>query len=150
MPQPLGLNTPLNAASVSLADYPTGLNKVIFDIDPAVYSPFKVPIRGSSIKVLDGTVVRQVFGLQPQDFVIELRGQITAYATMQALWTKYRQSGTGQTFIWTDWFPNQFQVLFVPGVNSFEPTPIQGSPDSFDYTMSFTVISVIEWFGGAY
>lgn len=147
---PPQLNTPLNASSITLADYPSGLNVVRLDIDPQVYNPFNDPIRGSSAKVLDGTVVHQFFGLQQQDFTIELQGQITAYATMQALWTKYRQGGGGQEYLLTDWYPNVFVVVFVPGSLSFHPTTIRGTVDSFDYSLSFSVRQVNQWFGGSY
>lgn len=140
----------LAAAQVSLADYPTGLNVVVFDIDPSSYDPFNTPIRGTSTKVLDGTVVHQVFGVQQADFVLNIRGQMTDYSTMKAVWTKFRQGGGGQKFLWTDWFVNQFVVVFTPGVDSFHPVPIIGSNDAHEYTLSLSVLSVAQWFGGAY
>jgi hypothetical protein len=150
MPQPLGLNTPLNAASVTLADYPTGLNLVRFDIDPNSYSPFNVPIRGSSVQVLDGSVVHQFFGLNAKDFGIEVSGQITAIPTLEAIWTKYRQGGGGAQFIWNDWYGSSFQVIFTPGADSFHPVYLLGTQDSFDYTMSLRVLSILSWFGNPY
>src|SRR6185437_4185633 len=94
----------LALASVSLSDYPSGLNTVVFDVDPESYNPFNVPIRGSSMKVLDGTVLHQTFGLKQGDFVIQMSGTMTEYATVQAVWSKYIQGGTGQQFIWQDWY----------------------------------------------
>lgn len=140
----------LALASVALSEYPSGANKVIFDIDPQTYNPFSVSIRGSATKVLDGTVLYQTFGLKQGDFVIEIQGTLTEYATVQALWTKYIQGGGGQQFLWEDWFVNKFVVVFTPGVDSFHPTPIYGACQAHTYTMSLSVISVQEWFGGSY
>lgn len=140
----------LAASQVSLADYPTGLNVVVFDLDPQSYDPFAVPIRGSSSKVLDGTVVHQAFGLRQSDFVIQLRGLVTSYDNVQNLWNKYKQGGGGQQFIFTDWYINIFQVIFTPGIDSYHPTYLLGTKDSHEYTMSLSVLSVIQWFSGAY
>src|SRR5260370_6108518 len=98
----------LGLASVSLRDYPTGLNVVTFDIDPTTYAPFNDPIRGSSTKVLDGTVVHQVFGTNPADWTIQVAGRLTSYITFQALWSKYRQGGGGTFFEWRDWYPSRY------------------------------------------
>ena len=140
----------LAAAQVSLSDYPSGLNTVVFDVDPTSYNPFAVPIRGSTAKVLDGTVVQQVFGLQQADFVINLQGFMTDYSTVQSIWTKYRQGGGGQQFLWKDWFVNQFVCIFTPGIDSFHPVPVIGSNDAHQYTLSLSVLQVLEWFGGSY
>jgi hypothetical protein len=144
------MSAPLGLSAVSIADYPSLLNNVVLDVDPNVYNPFEVPLRGSSTKVLDGTVVHQLFGLNPSDWTIQLSGYITSYQTVQALWTKYRQGGGGQTFQMTDWVPNKFQVIWTPGVQAFKPVPVIGDNQAHTYTMSLTVISVIEFFGGAY
>jgi hypothetical protein len=140
----------LGAGAVSLREYPSGLSVVTFDIDPDSYSPFSVPLRGSSTKVLSGCVQHQLFGHQKRDFVIEIQGRITEIDTMTALWTKYRQGGGATEFEWRDWFVNRFRVIFTPGIESFKPTPIIGSNSSFAYTMSLSVIDVLEWFTGAY
>ena len=140
----------LAASQVSLSDYPTGLNTVVFDLDPTSYDPFADPIRGSSSKVLDGSVVHQVFGLQQSDFIIQIRGIQTTYANVQDIWAKYKQGGGGQQFIFTDWYVNIFQVIFTPGIDAYHPTYILGTKDSHEYTMSLSVLSVIQWFSGAY
>lgn len=140
----------LNLAKITIADFPTGLNQITFDIDPQSYDPFAVPIRGSSAQVLDGTVVHQFFGLQPEDFTITVTGFLLAYDTLQALWTKYRQSGGGQTFQWTDWYPNSFEVVFQPGKEAFKPVYVLGTKDVHSYTLTMRVLSVIQWFGGTY
>lgn len=140
----------LALASVSLTDYPSGLNTVVFDVDPESYDPFSVPIRGSSMKALDGTVLHQTFGLKQGDFVIRLSGTMTEYATVQAVWTKYIAGGTGQQYIWQDWYVNEFVVVFTPGVDSFHPVPIRGACTAHSYSISLTVIDVLKWFGNAY
>ncbi len=140
----------LNASSVTLADYPTGLNLVTFDIDPSTYNPFTVGIRGNSMKVLDGTVLHQFLGLQKSDFVIQMAGVLTEYDTLKALWTKYRQGGGGQQFILTDWYPNSMVVTFSPGIESFLPTYIPGACMAHNFTMTFNVIQILEFVGGAY
>jgi hypothetical protein len=140
----------LGLSSVTLSDYPTGLNTVTFDVDPQPYNPFSVAIRGSSTKVLDGTVLHQFFGLQKADFTLQLQGYITEYATVQALWTKYIQGGGGQQFTLTDWYVNKFRVTFAPGVDSFHPIPVPGACGAHTYTMSLVVLDVMEWFSGAY
>lgn len=140
----------LGLAAVSIADFPSGLNKVILDVDPNVYDPFQVPIRGSVIKVLDGTVVNQVFGLNPMDWVLTLSGYSTDYSTIQSLWTKYRQGGGGQTFQLVDWYPNTFEVIWTPGTEAFKPVPVIGDNAAHTITINFSVISVLQFFGGAY
>lgn len=140
----------LNESSIVIADYPTGLNSVTLDIDPSTYNPFRSPIRGNSLKVLDGTVVHQFFGLQTADFVIQMSGIITSYETLEALWIKYRQGGGGQEFTLTDWYPNKFRVLFSPGLESFLPEYIAGACTAHNYTLNFVVLEVLEWFGASY
>ena len=140
----------LALANVSLSDYPSGANEVIFDVDPESYNPFSVPIRGSSMKTLDGGVLHQTFGLKQADFVIQMSGTMTEYATVQAIWSKYIAGGTGQQFIWRDWYQNKFQVIFTPGQDAYHPVPIRGACTAHTFSLSLTVISVIEWFSGAY
>lgn len=140
----------LSLGEVSLRDYLTGLNVVTWDVDPDSYNPFVVPIRGSSTKVLDGSTIQQFFGHRQQDFTIEMSGIITEYETVQALWTKYRQGGSGAHFELRDWFPNRFVVVFTPGIESFVPAPIPGACAGHTYTMKLSVCEVLEWFGGAY
>lgn len=140
----------LGAGQVSLREYPSGLSVVVFDIDPASYDPFNNPLRGSSTRVLSGCVQHQLFGHRLRDTVIQVQGQITELDTMQALWTKSRQGGGATEFEWRDWFPNRFRVIFTPGVDAFHPVPVPGSESAFNYTMSLSVIEILEWFGGAY
>ena len=140
----------LGAAQVSLREYPSGLVPVVFDIDPETYDPFNIPIRGSSTKVLSGCVQHQLFGHNLRDFVIQVQGRITEIDTMTALWTKYRQGGGATDFEWRDWFQNRFRVIFTPGVDAFHPIPISGSESAFTYSMSLSVIEILEWFGGSY
>jgi hypothetical protein len=140
----------LGAGSVSLREYPTGLNVVTFDIDPEAYDPFSIPLRGSSTKVLSGCVQHQLFGHNKRDFVITAQGQITEVVTMTDLFTKYRQGGGATEFEWQDWFPNRFRVIFTPGIEAFHAVPIRGSLTSFTYTISLSVIDILEWFGGSY
>ena len=140
----------LGAGSVSLREYPSGLNVVIFDIDPESYDPFSVPLRGSSTRVLSGCVQHQLFGHQERDFVISLQGRITETDTMTDLWSKYRLGGVATEFEWRDWFDNRFVVIFSPGGDAFHPVPIPGSETAFTYTMSLSVITILEWFGASY
>lgn len=140
----------LALAQVSLRHADTGLSAVVFDVDPQSYDPFTAPVRGSSTPVLDGGTVHQVFGLQEMDFRIQVQGIITDYDTLTALWTLYRQSAGGLELEWRDWFPNKFRVIFVPGQDSFHPLPILGSCEAHNYSLSFTVIDILEWFGGMY
>jgi hypothetical protein len=140
----------LEAGSVSLREYPSGISVVTFDIDPESYDPFNQAIRGSSMRVLSGCVQHQLFGHSKRDLVIAVQGRITEIDTMQALWSKYRQGGGATEFEWRDWFPNRFRVIFTPGVDAFHPVPVRGSDSSFTYTLSLSVIDVLEWFGGAY
>jgi hypothetical protein len=140
----------LGAGSVSLREYPSGISVVTFDIDPDSYDPFNIPLRGSSTKVLSGCVQHQLFGHQKRDFIIQVQGRITEIDTMTALFTKFRQGGGATEFEWRDWFVNRFRVIFTPGMESFHPVPIPGSNSSFTYTMSLSVIDILEWFGGSY
>lgn len=140
----------LNAAAVSLRDYGTGLNVVTFDIDPVSYDPFSLPIRGSSGRTLDGSVVHQLLGHNVADLVIKIQGQLTEVDTLDALWTKVRQGGGGQMFEWRDWYPNRFQVIFTPGQDSFHPVPLPGFAGGHSYTMSLSVLSILQWVGGSY
>lgn len=138
---------PLTASSVSLRSLDGG-NITTFNVDPVRYSPFVNAKRGSTHKVLSGSVVHQDMGLQTMDFFITLEGEITDYATMQDLWTKFRAQGT--TWELRDWFDNRFQVVFAPGQAAFQPVPIRGSCTSFEYTMTFWVTRVLQWFGNPY
>ena len=139
---------PLAESQLSLRDVATGLDVTTFSIDPTQYDPFSNAQRGSSHKVLSGSVVHQFLGLQQADFVIRLETQVTDYSTMQALWAKYTSRGT----IWElrDYFPNRFRVVFAPGEQAFHPVPIIGSCDAFIVTMVFKVLQVVQWLGGSY
>lgn len=139
---------PLAGSSVSLRDPDTGLDITVLSVDPSTYRPFQNPNRGSSHQVLDGTVVHQFFGLQSADITITMDVEITDYVTMQALWTKT----LNKSKVWElrDWFGNRFKVVFSPGEQGFNPTPIRGSCDSFECTLSFKVIQILQWFSGAY
>lgn len=140
----------LALAQVSLRHADTGLSVVVFDVDPQSYDPFAAPVRGSSIPVLDGGTVHQVFGLQEMDFRIQVQGNITDPDTLKALWTLYIQAGGGMELEWRDFYSNRFRVIFAPGQDSFHPVPITGSCNAFTYTMSLTVIDILSWFGNEY
>jgi hypothetical protein len=136
----------LEASEISLQDATTGLNLVRLSVNPTVYQPYNLPVRGSLMQTLDGGVVRQVFGVHQQDMILNLEGFLTDTSTIQALLTKYRNPSNIQLLI--DWIPNQFQVIFVPGSVSFSPEPIYGACVGFQYRMSLAVCTVIEFFGG--
>jgi hypothetical protein len=125
-----------------------GGNITTFSVDPTRYDPFQNAKRGSSHRVLSGSVIHQDRGLQVADFVINLEAEVTDYVTCQDLWTKFRSQGT--TWELRDWFPNRFEVLFAPGQAAFHPVPIRGSCDSFEISMVFYVVRVIQWFGSSY
>ena len=138
----------LSASAVSLRDADTGGNITTFNVDPTRYDPFANAHRGSSHKVLSGSVVHQFMGLQQSDFVISLEAPMTDYEIVQDLWTKYRNKGK----VWElrDWFPNRFNVVFAPGQQAFHPVPLIGSCSSFEVSMTFYVVNVVQWFGGNY
>ena len=137
----------LAGSSVSLRDYPAGTGVVVFSVDPVSYAPFQNAKRGSSHKVLSGSVIHQDMGLQQADFLINLQGQLTDYSTVQDLFGKFQARGS--QFELRDWFVNRFAVVFAPGQASFNPTPIRGSCDSFEYTMVLHVVRVLQWFSGS-
>ena len=138
----------LAASAVSLRDPATGGDITTFNVDPTRYDPFANAHRGSSHKVLSGSVVHQFLGLQQSDFVIALEAPMTDYTIVQSLFTKYRNKGK----IWrlTDWFPNIFDVVFAPGQQAFHPVPIIGSCSSFEVSMTFYVVRIVQWFGGTF
>lgn len=138
----------LAASAVSLRDPDTGGNITTFNVDPTRYDPFANAHRGSSHKVLSGSVVHQFMGLQQSDFVISLEAPMTDYDIVQDLWTKYRNKGK----VWElrDWFPNRFNVVFAPGQQAFHPVPLIGSCSSFEVSMTFYVVNVVQWFGNPY
>lgn len=138
---------PLASSSVSLRD-PDGSNITVFSVDPTRYAPFQNAKRGSSHRVLSGSVIHQDLGLQQSDFLITIEAEITDYSTLQDLWTKYRN----QAKVWQlrDWFPNTFNVVFAPGQASFNPVPIRGSCTSFEIQMVFYVVRVVQFFGNPY
>ena len=138
----------LAASAVSLRDPATGGDITTFNVDPTRYDPFANAHRGSSHKVLSGSVVHQFLGLQQADFVIALEAPMTDYTIVRALWTKYRNKGK----IWQlrDWFPNTFNVVFAPGQQAFHPVPIIGSCSSFEVSMTLYVVQVISFFGDPY
>lgn len=139
---------PLAAGSVSLRNADTGLDITIFSVDPTRYDPFNVAKRGSSHPVLSGSVIHQDFGLKQADFIISLDVPITDYVTAQALFTKYMVRG-GQWEL-RDWFTNRFRVIFAPGQAAYRMVPIPGSCSSFEVSMTFYVLSVLEWFSGGF
>ncbi len=139
---------PLAASAVSLRAYPSGGDVTIFDVDPTAYDPFNVAKRGSSHKVLSGSMVHQDFGVKTGDFVIAVRVPLTDHLTKQALWTKFITNG--QLWELRDWFVNRFVVIFAPGQASFHAVPIIGSCTSYEVEITFYVIAVLEWHGGAY
>lgn len=138
----------LAASAVSLRDPATGGDVTTFNVDPTRYDPFANAHRGSSHKVLSGSVVHQFLGLQQADFVIALEAPMTDYTIVRDLWTKYRNKGK----IWElrDWFPNRFNVVFAPGQQAFHPVPIIGSCTSWEVSMVFYVTNVVQWFGDPY
>jgi hypothetical protein len=137
----------LAESQLSLRDTVTGTDITTFSVDPTSYDPFANAQRGSSHKVLSGSVIHQFFGLRQADFILRLETQVTDYSTMQALWAKYTSKGT----IWElrDYFPNRYLVVFAPGEQAFHPVPIIGSCDAFIVTMVFKVLQVTMWFGAA-
>lgn len=137
---------PLAASSVSLRDPDTGLDVTTLSVDPSTWAPFQVANRGSSHQVLDGTVVHQFFGLQKMDLTVSATVEITDYSTAIDLFVKVANKGK----IWElrDWLGNRFKVVFSPGEQAFNPTPLRGSNDSFECTLSFKVVDVISWLGG--
>lgn len=140
----------LELGEVSLRIAATGLSVVTFDVDPQSYDPFNAPVRGSTIPTLDGGAIHQVFGLQQKDFRIQVQGLLTAYDTLTALWGLYRTSVGGTELEWRDWYPNRFRVIVVPGQDSFHPVPLTGACEVHNYTLSLTVLEILEWFNGAY
>ncbi len=139
---------PLAASAMSLRDVATGLDVTTFSVDPTAYDPFSNAKRGSSHKVLSGSVIHQDFGLREADFLVSVQVPLTDYETVQALWTKYLVRGA--TWELRDWFTNRFQVVFALGQASFHPVPIIGSCTSFRVDMTFQVVRVVQWFGGTY
>ena len=133
---------------MSLRDYPTGFGVITFNVDPVTYRPFEDARRGSSHPVLDGSVVHQDFGLKAADWVISMDVEVTDYVTLQSFWEKDRV--TGGEFELRDWFPNRFRVIFEPGGPSFSPVPIRGSCESFEVSIRFRVLQVLEFFGSPY
>lgn len=138
----------LALGEISLKDADTGSNEVIFDVDPQVYRPLDLPIRGSVFPTLDGGAIRQVMGAFPKDLVLTLEGLIATPETLAALHAKYRQPT--QVMELNDWLSNRFQVIFTPGQVSFNPAPIPGACDGYTYTMNLTVCSVISFLGGSF
>ena len=138
----------LTESQLSLRDVATGLDVTTFSVDPTSYDVHALAPRGSSHKVLSGSVIHQFLGVRQADFVIRLETQITDYDTFKALFAKYTSNGT----IWElrDYFPNRFEVIFEPGSQSFHAVPIIGSCDAYIVTMTFRVLRVLQWYGGAY
>jgi hypothetical protein len=137
---------PLAASSISLRDPDTGLDITVLSVDPSVYRIFQVSNRGSSHQVLDGTQVHQFFGLKQMDFQVNMDVEITDYSVAQDLFTK--AANLGKIWQLRDWFGNRFNVVFSPGEQAFNPTPIRGSCSSFECSLSFKVVEIVSWFGG--
>ena len=135
----------LALSSVSLRNT-DGSNVTVFDVDPTSYDPLNVPRRGSVHKTLDGGAVFQSFGVRQRDFVINLQGQIVELDTLAALHDKFRVNAEYEL---RDWYGNRFLVVFVPGSDSFHPTPIIGSCTAWTYSMNLQVCTVLQWFGGS-
>jgi len=138
----------LALGEISLKDAETGFNETVFDVDPTVYRPFELPVRGSTFPTLDGGVIRQVLGVKQKDLTLTLEGQIASPETLAALHAKYRQPSA--IYELNDWLENRFQVIFTPGQVSFNPVPIPGACEGFTYTMSLTCCSVIQFLGGSF
>lgn len=136
----------LALASVSLRNT-DGTNITVFDVDPTSYDYYNVPRRGSVHKTLSGSAIFQTFGVKQRDFVFNITGQIVDLDTLAAIDAKYRANAEYQ---WRDWMNNIFTVVFTPGTDSFHPVPIPGGCELFTYTMSLTVCTVDQWFGGSF
>lgn len=139
----------LALGSLSLRDADTGSGIVIFDVDPAVYQPLELPVRGSVFPTLDGGAIRQVMGVKQKDLVLQLEGLIASTENFLALHTKYRQPSAVYEF--RDWLNSRYQVIFTPGIVSFSAVPIQGScAIGYNYRMSLTVCSILQFYGGSF
>ena len=139
----------LELGSISLRDADTGNNVVIFDVDPTVYKPLELPIRGSVFPTLDGGAIRQVLGVKQKDLVLTLEGVLATQENLDALHAKFRQPSV--VYELRDWLDNRFTVIFTPGQVSFSAVPIPGSCDGgYSYTMSCQVCSVLQLLGGSF
>lgn len=137
-------------SEITIKDYPTFLNPLVLDVDPTIYEVFNVPIRGSSTKVLDGTVIQQFFGLKEADHTLQLQGSITELDTLKELWSRYRSGGSGVQYLLEDWYGNQFVFVFNPGTLSFHPQPITGAINGHSYSLELNVITIVQLFGVPY
>lgn len=139
----------LELGSISLRDADTGLNVVILDVDPTVYKPLELPVRGSVFPTLDGGAIRQVLGVKAKDLVLQLEGIIATQENLDALHAKYRQPSL--VYELRDWLDNIFQVIFTPGQVSFSAVPIPGScSGGYTYQMSLQVCSILQFLGGSF
>lgn len=138
----------LNLGEISLKDADTGLNEVVFDINPEVYKPLGLPVRGSVFPTLDGGAIRQVLGVHAKDLVLTLEGQIPTAENLAALHAKYRSSDT--VYELNDWLENRFTVIFTPGIVSFDVVPIRGACSGYSYSMSLTCCSILQFLGGSF
>lgn len=139
----------LSLGEISLKDADTGANEVFLDVDPTVYRPFDLPVRGSVFPTLDGGAIRQVMGVHAKDLILTLEGLLASTEALQALHVKYRQPT--QVMELGDWLGNRFTVIFAPGQISFQPVPIQGSCDGgVSYSMQLQVCTIISFLGGAF
>lgn len=138
----------LSLGEINLKDADTGLNEVILDVNPDVYKPLALPVRGQTFPTLDGGAIRQVLGVHAKDQVLTLEGLIATPETLAALHAKYRSPAT--VYELNDFLLNRFTVIFTPGIVSFDVTPIHGACNGYNYTMSLTVCSIIQFLGGPF
>lgn len=109
------------------------LDAIQLKIDPKVYEPYTFPRRGSVLRCIDGSTVVQDNGFSATDVVIRLEGEIADVTVVAALRAKYAVKATAMTF--TDWYGNVYSVLFVPGQNSLDIRPIQGTDSGFTFAL---------------
>lgn len=120
------------------------LDSIALDIDPNSYSPLVGGRRrGVVLRIIDGTTVYQDRGFNESDLIINFQGQLTSIDTVKALLNVYIKQG--HVFTFQDFKGNIFNVIFTPGTNSFDLTPIQGSNIGWEYSISLSIISVATW-----
>lgn len=124
------------------------LGGITFDLDPVNYQMLGGTRRGSVHQLIDNTTAYQDRGFFVGDGTISLSGQFTDVETLRSLWALYAGvGGTPMTF--TDFKGNSFQVLFSPGQESFQVSPIKGSNRGFEFSMQLSIVSVNQWFNGS-
>ena len=120
------------------------IDNIALDIDPEDYVMLGGQRRGSVHRVIGGTTVYQDMGINPSDLIIQMSGKFIDVTTLKSIYAIYRK--TGHQITLTDFKGNNFTVIFVPGVESFQVKPIYGSAQGYLYVMTFSVVSVNTWF----